>query len=210
MKVFYKYFAFPLITAVIASCLYLADCIFAGLFVEGASFLWVAFINWTVFYGATISERIRGLIGLVIGFGVAIIMMLITGSFTLNIWTISISCMLGIFVMNFFVMQLDHTKKIWTNSITGVFTAISLVFSGYGIGLSPLASVSEAFLMLGILVVYAILGMICGFCSITFSAKVKKKLEKLEGKTEETPKENETKEEAVEEKEKKTTKKVAK
>ena len=64
--------------------------------------------------------------------------------------------------------------------------------------------------MLGILVVYAILGMICGFCSITFSAKVKKKLEKLEGKTDEAPKENTTEAEVVEEKEKKTTKKASK
>lgn len=185
MKVFCKYFAYPLTISIVAGLLYLLDCAFCGLFVEGKTFLWMAFVSWTVFFGAKMNERIRGLIGVVIGFGVAVVMMLITNSFTLNVWTISISCLLGILLMNFLVMYLDHTKKFWTNSITGVFTGIALTFSGYGIGLSPLASVSEAFLMLGILVVYAILGMICGFCSITFSAKVKQKLESLEGKAEE-------------------------
>ena len=190
MKVFYKYFAFPLTIAIVAGLLYLLDCTFTGFFVEGKTFLWMAFISWTVFFGAEMNERIRGLIGVIIGFCVAIIMMLITNSFTLNFWTISISCLLGILLMNFLVMYLDHTKNFWTNSITGVFTGIALTFSGFGAGFSPLNSACEAFTMLGILALYTVLGLIAGYVSITVSAKAKQKTEQLEGKpkTEKTDK----------------------
>ena len=82
--------------------------------------------------------------------------------------------------MNFAVMFLNHTKKIWTNSVTGVFAGIFLTFSGLGIGMSPTADVKTCFLMLAIIVVYAILGMICGFFSIYFTNKANKKLESLE------------------------------
>ena len=190
MKVFCKYFAFPLTISIVAGLLYLLDCAFCGLFVEGKTFLWMAFVSWTVFFGAEMNERIRGLIGVVIGFGVAVVMMLITNSFTLNVWTISISCLLGILLMNFLVMYLDHTKKFWTNSITGVFTGIALTFSGFGAGFSPLNSACEAFTMLGILALYTVLGLIAGYVSITVSAKAKQKTEQLEGKpkTEKTDK----------------------
>lgn len=187
MKTFNKYFLIPIVTAIAAGALYLLDCALAGIFREGATFLWVAFISWTVFYGSSINERVRGLIGVVIGFLVAVIMMLITGSFTLNILTISISCLLGILIMNFLVMFLNHTKKFWTNSVSGVFVGIALTFSGLGVGMNPLNSVSEAFTILGVLVVYTILGLIAGFFSIYYTNKANKKLESEPSeKTEET------------------------
>ena len=81
MKTFVKYFALPLLIAVIASALCITDAIIGGLFVEGAGFMWVAFVIWTIFYGAKFEDRIRGLIGIVVGFFVAVLMMLVTGSF---------------------------------------------------------------------------------------------------------------------------------
>ena len=180
MKTFCKYFAVPVAIAVIASVLCIIDAFLARAFVEKGNFMWVAFAIWTIFYGATMGERIRGLIGIVIGFLVAIIMNLITASFTLNLSYLSISCLLGVLVMNFAVMFLNHTKKIWTNSVTGVFAGIFLTFSGLGIGMSPTTDVKTCFLMLAIIVVYAILGMICGFFSIYFTNKAKGKLESLE------------------------------
>lgn len=184
MKTFYKHFAVPVAIGVIASVLCIIDAFLSKAFVKNGGFMWVAFAIWTIFYGSSINERIRGLIGIVIGFVVAVIMNLITASFTLNLSYLSISCLLGVLVMNFAVMFLNHTKKIWTNSVTGVFAGIFLTFSGLGIGMSPTADVKSAFLMLAIIVVYAVLGMLCGFFSIFFTNKAKKKLEKLEPTTE--------------------------
>ena len=176
MKTFLKWFAIPLLIAVIASVLYVIDALIGGLFVDGGSFMWVAFAIWTIFYGATIKDRVKGFIGVMLGFVAGIIMMAITNSFTLNLGTISISCLLGVFIINGLVMMLDKTEKIWLNSITGVFAGIFLTFSGLGVSLSPLASTCSCFTMLGILAVYTILGLICGFFSIYGTAKIKNAL----------------------------------
>lgn len=194
MKVFLKYFSIPLATAVIASVLFLIDAFIGGLFVEGGSFMWLAFVVWTVFYGATLKDRVKGLIGIVVGFLAAVVMMTITGSFTLNVSVISISSLLGVFVVNFAVMFMDKCDKIWLSSLSGAFVGISMTFSGFGVGLSPMTNASTAFMMLGMLLIYSILGLICGFCSTVITNKSKKRLAELNGeKTEETP--VETKEE---------------
>ena len=159
----------PLVIGTIAAVLYVIDALIGGLFISGGSFMWVAFAFWTVFFGATVSERVRGVIGTVIGFLCAVIMMLITSSFTLNIFTISISCLLGVFLINMAVMYLEHTEKFLTNSIPGVFVGIMLTFSGLGRGLNPLVGAKEALIMLAIIMVYCVLGMLCGFFSLYFT-----------------------------------------
>ena len=179
MKVFLKFFAIPLLIAVIASILYVVDALIGGVLVAGGSFMWVAFAIWTIFYGAKVKDRIKGLIGIVIGFGAGVLMMLITSSFSLNIATVSISCLLGVFLVNGIVMFMDKLDKFWLSSITGAFAGIFLTFSGLGVGLNPLNSVSEAFIMLGVLVLYAVFGLICGFFSIYCTTKIKGKLDSL-------------------------------
>jgi len=176
MKKFWEISKKPLRIGIIASILYIIDALIGGLMFEGGSFMWVAFAFWTVFFGATITERLKALIGAVIGFASAVVMMLITSSFTLNVGTISISCLLGVFLINCAVMYLEKTEKCWTNSISGVFVGIFLTFSNLGVGLNPLTSIGDAALMLGIIVIYAILGLVCGFFSI-FSFKTKNEIE---------------------------------
>ena len=171
MKKFWEISKKPLLIGLIASILYVIDALIGGLFVKGSSFMWVAFAFWTVFFGATIKDRIKALIGTVIGFAAAVLMMLITSSFNLNISTISISCLLGVFVVNALVMYLNHAEKVWMNSISGVFVGIMLTFSGFGIGLNPLASWTTAGTMFAILMTYAVLGLLCGFFSIAFDKK---------------------------------------
>lgn len=173
MKTYLKWFAVPLLIAVIASALYLIDAFLGGLFVDGGSFMWVGFAIWTIFYGASIKDRIKGFIGVIIGFLAAMLMMTITNSFDINLSKISISCLLGVFIVNGLVMMLDKTEKLWLNSITGVFAGIFLTFSGLGVGLSPVASVSDCFTMLGILAIYTVFGLVCGFLSIYGTAKIK-------------------------------------
>ncbi len=186
MKVFLKYFAVPIIIAMIAGGLFIADALIGTLFVSGASFTWVGFVSWTVFYSATLKDRIKGLIGIVFGFVCAILIMLITSSFTVNLHTISISGLLGVVVINFMVMAVTNFGgKIWLSSATGAFVGMFLTFSGLGVGLSPVSTIGETFLMLGIIVIYSVFGMACGFLSILGTKKVKTKLEKIEDKKEE-------------------------
>lgn len=179
MKTFLKFFAMPLLIAVVATVLYIIDSLLAGVFVQGASFMWVGFAVWTVFYGANIKDRIKGLIGIVVGFLSAILMNLITASFSVNVATISISCLLGVFVVNGIVMYMNHLDKFWLSSVTGAFVGIFLTFSGFGVGLNCIASVTESFLMLAILLIYAVFGLICGYISITVQNVVNEKLAKL-------------------------------
>lgn len=171
MKKFWEISKKPLIIGMIAAILYIIDALIGGLFIADGSFMWVAFAFWTVFFGASIKDRIKAFIGTIIGFLAAVLMMLITSSFNLNIGTISISCLLGVFVVNVLVMYLNHAEKIWMNSISGVFVGIMLTFSGFGIGLNPLKNWSEAGLMFLILITYAVLGLACGFFSIVFDKK---------------------------------------
>ena len=179
MKMYLKFFAVPLLVAVIASGLYLSDALIGGLFVDGGSFMWAAFAIWTIFYSAKFEDRIRGLIGVVVGFLCATLMMAITNSFTVNIYTVSLSCLLGVFVVNFGVMFMDKLKKFWLNSLSGIFAGIFLTFSGFGVALNPLANGKEFFVMSGILVTYTILGLLCGFLSTYYTNKINKKLENL-------------------------------
>ena len=176
MKVFLKWFAIPLLIAVIASVLCIIDSLIGGLFVDGGSFMWVAFALWTIFYGASVKDRIKGFIGVLVGFLSAVVMMFITKSFTVNVYTISLSTLLGVFVVNFLVMFMDKADKFWLSSVSGAFAGIFLTFSGFGKGLSPIASCSEFFVTLGILSVYTVLGLICGFLSIWVSGKIKSRL----------------------------------
>ena len=180
MKTYLKWFAIPLLIAVLASALYIIDALIGGLFVDGGSFMWVGFAIWTIFYGATLKDRVKGLIGVVVGFLAALLMMAITNSFKLNLGTISISCLVGVFIVNGLVMMLDKTEKLWLNSITGVFAGIFLTFSGLGTALKPIDYVSDCFIMLAILVTYTILGLICGFFSIYGTAKIKNAMAKYE------------------------------
>lgn len=181
MKIFLKWFAIPLLIAFIASVLYIVDALIGGMFVSGESFMWVAFAIWTIFYGAKLKDRAKGLIGIIVGFVSAIVMMTITNSFLVNVLTISISCLIGVFVVNFAVMFMDKADKFWLSSVTGAFAEIFLTFSGFGVGLSPVASFNEALIMLAILLTYSVLGMICGFFSIWFSAKINNRLKIEQG-----------------------------
>ena len=171
-----KYFVSPVIVASIASLLYIVDALLAQVFVAGGSFMWVAFVSWTVFGSATMKDRIKAVPGFLIGFLAACAMMAITSSFSANIYTISISCLLGVFLLNGAVMFFENGAKVWLNSISGIFCGIFLTFSGLGVGLNPLNSWKECFITLGIIVVYGILGLACGWLNGTLASAWKKRL----------------------------------
>lgn len=180
MKKFLEISKKPFVIGVVASILYIIDALIGGLLVDGGSFMWVAFAVWTVFFGVSIKERVKALIGVVIGFFSAVLMMAITNMFSLNVHTISISCLLGVFVVNMLVMYFEKLGKVWMDSISGIFVGIMLVFSGLGKGLNPLNSFKEAGVMFAVICIYTILGLLCGYFSILFSSqkKVGEQLEK--------------------------------
>ena len=68
----------PFVIAIIAGILYLIDALIAGLFVKNSSFMWVAFAFWTLFFSVNFKDRVKALIGTIIGFFAAVLMMLIT------------------------------------------------------------------------------------------------------------------------------------
>lgn len=179
MKVFLKWFSIPLFITFIACILYIVDALVGGIFIKNTSFMWVGFFIWTLFNNASIKDRIKGLISIVIGFLATIIMMYITNSFDLNFYKISISSLLGIFLINFIVMFVDNADKRLPISITGIFTGISLTFSGLGVNLNPLENFKSFFLMFAIILVYSIIGMVCSFLSLQGTTKIKNHINEL-------------------------------
>ena len=57
MKEFIKISVKPLVVAIIATIVVFVDSLIAPLFLAGISFVWISFINWTAFFGASFSER---------------------------------------------------------------------------------------------------------------------------------------------------------
>ena len=179
MKFFLKWFAYPLLIATIASVAFIFDAIVGNL-IAGASFLWAGFIVWTVFFVAKPKDRIKGFLGIIIGFAIASGMMLITSSFTANLWVVSISALLGVFVGNFTAMHFEKADKFWLSSVSGIFVGMSLSFSGLGVGMSPMTGVGDAFLMLGIIALYAVMGLTLGFLSMLGKKYIDKKLKSFD------------------------------
>ena len=81
----------------------------------------------------------------------------------------------------------EKAEKVWLNSISGIFAGIFLTFSGLGVSLNPLASFKEGALMLSIILVYAVLGLLCGFFTLllTKTKKQENPVDKMMDKTNE-------------------------
>lgn len=170
MNKFLKISIPSIVVALIATLVVFLDSLIAPIFLSGASFVWIAFINWTVFFNATVIERIKALIGYIIGFWVANFMILfgsIGGILSFKIINISIATLLGVFIANLLVMYLDKAKKVFLNSIPGIFIGISITFSGAGIKLIP-----SSLEMFWIIMIYGILGLLCGFLTNFFTKKL--------------------------------------
>lgn len=172
MNKVWKYLKMPLIVGIIASCIYVIDNFLGNALVKGGSFMWVAFVSWTIFYGVSFSERIKALIGNIVGFLFGLLMFHSSSFFNGSILGISISGLLFVFLANGAMMFFPHFKKVWLNSISGIFMGVFITFSGLGVSLYP-STVSNSFLQLGIILIYSTLGLIAGFLC-TYFGKEKK------------------------------------
>lgn len=165
MSKVWKYLKMPLIVGVIASCIYILDHFLGNALVDGSSFMWVAFVSWTIFYGVSFNERIKALIGNIIGFLFGLLMFHSSSFFSGSLLGISISGLLFVFLANGAMMLFPNFKKLWIDSISGIFMGVFLTFSGLGVSLYP-STVSNALLQLCIILIYSLIGLIAGLlCS---------------------------------------------
>ena len=163
----WKYLKMPLVVAIIASCIYIIDNFLGNALVAGGSFMWVAFVSWTIFYSVSLKDRIQALIGNIVGFLFGCLMFHSSSFFAGSVFGISISGLLFVFLANGAMMFFVHFKKFWLHSISGIFMGVFLTFSGLGVSLFPV-TVSDAFLQLGIILIYSLFGLIAGYLCTYF------------------------------------------
>lgn len=154
---------------IIAGLLVLIDGIITQFLPVSGSFVWVSFVSWTVFFGSSVNERIRAVPGYIIGFLLAIIIInlgnILNNIVSLNILGVALSSILATAIINFICIYFEKLKKIYLDSISGIFVGIAMTFSSLGIGLNP-DNVKNSIIMLLIIVIYGILGLISGYATL--------------------------------------------
>ena len=176
----WKYLKMPVIVGSIASVIYIIDNFLGKALVDGGSFMWVSFVSWTIFYGVSLNERIKALIGNIIGFLFGLLMWHSSSFFPGSIFGISIAGLLFVFIANGAMMFFPYFKKFWLDSISGIFMGVFLTFSGLGVRLYP-NNINDAFLQIAIILIYSLFGLIAGFLC-TYFGKDKSKKEEISGK----------------------------
>ena len=160
--------------AIIAGLLVLLDGIIVNIIGISGSFVWVSFINWTIFLGATVDERLRAIPGYIVGFLLAISIMRLGSFFNtlfdFTIFNVALSSILATVIINFLCMYFEKLKKFYLNSINGIFVGLGMTFSSLGIGLTP-NSYSNIATMLFIIIVYGILGLLSGYITLKITSK---------------------------------------
>ena len=162
-----------IVIGIIAGLLVLIDGILVNIMGWSGSFVWVSFVSWTVFFGATVDERIRAIPGYIIGFILAIIIInfgsFLNGIFDWNIFGVAISSIFATALINYLCIYFEKLKKVYLNSISGIFVGIAMTFSSLGIGLNP-NSLSNAITMLLIILIYGILGLLSGYATLKLTS----------------------------------------
>lgn len=162
-----------IVVGIIAGLLVILDGIITNFLDIEGSFTWVAFVSWTVFFGSNVKERLEALIGFVIGFFAAVLIMKlgdILSFIKVNFLGISLASVLATTVVNYLCMHFENFKKWFTISISGIFVGIAMTFSGLGVGLT-IDTLNSSLLMLLIIVLYGILGLLSGWATLKFGTK---------------------------------------
>ena len=160
-----------LVIAIIAGILVLCDGFLSNLLNIEGSFTWIAFVSWTVFFGATNEERLKAVVGYIIGFFSAVAIMKMGEYFEiLNVKQIALGSIIATMIINFLCIELENIEKVFPISISGIFVGIAMTFSGIGIGLT-INTWNSSVLMLTIIVLYGILGLLSGWATLKFGIK---------------------------------------
>lgn len=158
-----------LVTAVIATILVFLDGIITQFIGENTSFVWIAFISWTVFASDTPDERIRAVPGYIVGFLMALAILglgkLLSSFIALKILGVAVASIIATGIINWICVYFEKLDKLYLNSIKGIFVGISLTLSGLGIGLK-VNSLQSLIQMISIIILYSVLGLLAGyFCN---------------------------------------------
>lgn len=151
----------------------LCDGIISNLLNQTGSFTWVAFVSWTVFFGATVKERTKAIIGYIIGFLAATTIIYLgnwLGFISFNIFGVALASILATMIINYVVIQLENIDKYFPISTSGIFVGMSMTFSGLGVGLG-VDTFKNSILMLIIILVYGILGLLAGWATLKYGIK---------------------------------------
>ena len=160
-----------IVIGIIAGVLVLFDGIIVKLLNQSASFTWIAFVSWTVFFGAAMKERFKAILGYVLGFLAAIAIMQLGNLFSfMNIIGIAFGSILATMIINYICIELEKTEKKFPYSVSGIFVGISMTFAGVGVGLYP-NTIENSILMLAIIIIYGILGLASGWATLKFGIK---------------------------------------
>jgi len=159
---------------VIATLLMTADGLIAPFFVKGASFAWIAFINWTMFIASPKVDRLKAIVGYADGYLIANFMIWFGSTFDMytkfHVAAISIGTLIITFIVNVLIAQFGaHSERKIFNSVPATFLGMSLAFSGLGKGIS--AASFESF---AIITIYGIIGLLCCFGCDFLSKKILK------------------------------------
>ena len=163
-----------IVIAIIAGILVICDGIITKILNQNASFTWIAFVSWTVFFNSTTNERKKAIIGYIIGFLAAFSIVQLGALFNnlpISLFGIvTIGSILATMIINYLCIELEKIGKFFPISISGIFVGIAMTFSGLGINLSP-NTLNNSILMLVIIVIYGILGLLSGWATLKFSTK---------------------------------------
>lgn len=157
-----------IVIGIIAGLLVLLDKAIAGLLGQTGSFTWVAFVSWTVFYSSTVKERLKAIVGYIIGFLAAVAIMKL--GIVFSVIGALLGSILATMIINFLCIELENVQKYFPISINGIFVGIAMTFSGLGVGLN-INSIESSLMMLTIIVIYGILGLLSGWLTLKFSPK---------------------------------------
>lgn len=160
-----------LVIGLIAGILVLLDGLIVKLLGQIGSFTWIAFVSWTVFFGETVEGRLKAILGYVIGFFAAVVIMKLGNLFSfMNIGIVAFGSILATMIINYISIELEKTEKVIPYSVSGIFVGIAMTFSGLGIGLSP-NTITDSTLMLAIILIYGILGLLSGWATLKYGIK---------------------------------------
>lgn len=170
---FKKYLPISIFIALQACVLQIVDQLLqANVFTAFGGFGWIAFQAWAMYFlaGGNIKGAARSAIGYFLGIIASILIFTVGGAFSgLGFFAMPV----GILVCVTIIMLLEITPE-WTN-----FTAALFVGAGAYFGLC--SYVTSNYLEAGIIeMLYCMIGLLCGFITVTFRGWYEPKFVKTE------------------------------
>jgi hypothetical protein len=152
----------PVTVTIISGVLFLIDSSISHFFSAAHSFTWVAFVNWTVFFMASDIERIKAFPSYTIGFLGANAMILLgnMGGGGIAVVAVAVAVISGIIYVMGYVKYLH---------ISSMFLGISLTFALSQYDIAPFSIT-----MVGVILIYGLLGLISGWICVKAQEFVKK------------------------------------